>query len=59
MVYGPLGLTPEAALNGTTALHMVALQGGARLLRVHDVAEARQTIRLWELGSGGVGNPLA
>ena len=47
MVYGPLGLGPEAALNGTTALHMVALQGGARLLRVHDVAEAYQTIQLF------------
>ena len=47
MVYGPLGLGPEAALNGTTALHMVALQGGARLLRVHDVAEAHQTIQLF------------
>ena len=50
MVYGPLGLGPEAALNGTTALHMVALQGGARLLRAHDVAEARQTVWLWEMG---------
>ena len=47
MVYGPLGLGPETALNGTTALHMVALQGGARLLRAHDVAEARQTIQLF------------
>ena len=47
MVYGPLGLGPEAALNGTTALHMVALQGGARLLRAHDVAEARQTVQLF------------
>ncbi|MFD2717924.1 dihydropteroate synthase [Hymenobacter monticola] len=47
MVYGPLGLGPEAALNGTTALHMVALQGGAHLLRAHDVAEARQTIELF------------
>jgi len=46
MVYKPLGLGPEAALNGTTALHVLALQGGARLLRVHDVAEARQTIDL-------------
>jgi dihydropteroate synthase len=46
MVYKPLGLAPEAALNGTTALHVLALQGGARLLRVHDVAEARQTIAL-------------
>ncbi|MDO7845444.1 dihydropteroate synthase [Hymenobacter sp. M29] len=47
MVYGPLGLGPETALNGTTALHMVALQGGASLLRAHDVAEARQTIELF------------
>jgi dihydropteroate synthase len=47
MVYQPLNLTPEAALNGTTALHMVALQGGARLLRAHDVAEAHQTIQLF------------
>jgi dihydropteroate synthase len=47
MVYGPLGLGPEAALNGTTALHMVALQGGARLLRAHDVAEAHQTVQLF------------
>ncbi|QKG58144.1 dihydropteroate synthase [Hymenobacter sp. BRD128] len=46
MVYKPLGLGPETALNGTTALHVLALQGGARLLRVHDVAEARQTIAL-------------
>ena len=46
MVYKPLGLGPETALNGTTALHTLALQGGARLLRVHDVAEARQTIDL-------------
>lgn len=47
MVYGPLGLSPETALNGTTALHMVALQGGAQLLRAHDVAEAHQTIQLF------------
>ena len=55
MVYGPLGLGPDAALNGTTALHMVALQGGARLLRAHDVAEAVETIRLWEMVSGEEG----
>ena len=53
MVYKPLGLAPEAALNGTTALHMLALQGGARLLRVHDVPEARQTILLFQNTFGG------
>ncbi len=49
MVHKFLGLTPDAALNGTTALHAWALQGGARLLRVHDVAEARQVVRLHEM----------
>ena len=50
MVYKPLGLGPETALNGTTALHVLALQGGARLLRVHDVPEARQTLALLQAG---------
>jgi dihydropteroate synthase len=47
MIYRTLGIPPEEALNGTTALHMVALQQGAALLRVHDVKEAVETIRLW------------
>ena len=46
MVYGPLGLGPDAALNGTTALHVLALRGGARLLRAHDVTEAQQAVDL-------------
>lgn len=46
MVYKPLGLTPDAALTGTIAVHTMALLNGARLLRVHDVAEAVQTIKL-------------
>lgn len=48
MVYRSLGIAPEDALNGTTALHMVALQQGALVLRVHDVGEAVQVVRLWE-----------
>lgn len=48
MIYRSLGIPPEEALNGTTALHIVALQQGALLLRVHDVAEAVQVVRLWE-----------
>ena len=52
MVHKFLGLTPDAALNGTTALHVWALRGGARLLRVHDVAEAQQVIRLHEMIEG-------
>ncbi|SHJ39669.1 Dihydropteroate synthase [Hymenobacter daecheongensis DSM 21074] len=46
MLYRPLGLTPEAALPGTVAVNTMALLNGACLLRVHDVAEAVQTIRL-------------
>jgi len=49
MICRSLGIPPEEALNGTTALHIVALQQGALVLRVHDVAEAVQVIRLWEL----------
>lgn len=47
MIYKFLKLTPEEALNGTTALQALALENGARMLRVHDVKEAIQTIRLW------------
>lgn len=47
MVWKTLGTTPEQALNGTTALHMAALQQGANILRVHDVKEAMEVVRLW------------
>ena len=48
MIHKTLGITPEEALNGTTALHMLALKGGAQILRVHDVKEAVECARLWE-----------
>jgi dihydropteroate synthase len=48
MIYKTLEVEPEHALNGTTAVHMVALQKGARILRVHDVREATECIRLFE-----------
>jgi len=48
MVYKTLDITPKQALNGTTALHMVALQKGARILRVHDVQPAIECIKLFE-----------
>lgn len=48
MICKVLGVKPENALNGTTALHMVALQQGARILRVHDVREAAEVIRLYQ-----------
>jgi dihydropteroate synthase len=46
MICKPLQISPDHALNGTTALNMVALQQGARILRVHDVREAREAIVL-------------
>ncbi|MEM1328649.1 MAG: dihydropteroate synthase [Bacteroidota bacterium] len=49
MIYKYLDLTPETALNGTTALHMIALQQGTSILRVHDVAAAVECIKLWQL----------
>ena len=48
MVCKTLGVTPEDALNGTTALNMIALQQGANILRVHDVKEAVETVKIWE-----------
>jgi dihydropteroate synthase len=48
MIWKTLGSNPENALNGTTALNMAALLSGANILRVHDVAEAIETIRLFE-----------
>lgn len=47
-VYKTLSITPDEALNGTTVLNTVALQKGASILRVHDVKEAIQAIKLYE-----------
>lgn len=52
MITRLLGVAPQDALNGTTALHMVALQNGANILRVHDVKEAVEVVRIYsQLGS--------
>lgn len=48
MVYKVLGVSPEEALTGSSVLHWAALEKGAQLLRVHDVAAARQVITLWQ-----------
>ncbi|WP_299320673.1 dihydropteroate synthase [uncultured Maribacter sp.] len=48
MIYKTLDITAEQALNGTTALHMVCLQKGAKILRVHDVKEAMECVKLYE-----------
>lgn len=47
MIWRTLKSEPEEALNGTTALNMTALLQGAAILRVHDVKEARECVRLY------------
>lgn len=47
MIYKLLSTTPDNALNGTTAIHMISLMKGASILRVHDVAEAREAVTIF------------
>jgi len=49
MLYKPIDSTAESALNATTAAHTIALMNGANLLRVHDVKEAKEAIRIHQL----------
>ncbi|MBO7145089.1 MAG: dihydropteroate synthase [Salinivirgaceae bacterium] len=49
MIYKLFGITPEQSLSATTALNMHALQSGASILRVHDVPEAVQVVKMWEM----------
>ncbi len=49
MIYKKLDIGTEDALNGTTALNMIALLNGAKILRVHDVKEAVETVKLFNL----------
>lgn len=46
MIYKQLDCTPDEALNGTTALHTVALMKGGHILRAHDVKAAMEAVRL-------------
>lgn len=46
MIYKYLGTTPEESLNGTSILNTMALDRGANILRVHDVKEAVETVKL-------------
>ena len=48
MIYKTLGITPEESLSATQAIHWEALRQGATILRVHDVREAVETIKLFE-----------
>ena len=57
MIYKTLGISAAESLNGTSVLHTIALQQGANILRVHDVAEAREVITLLaKLQSNGLPN---
>lgn len=47
MIYKLLGTTPHEALNGTTVLNTLALSKGATILRVHDVKEAVETVKIY------------
>ena len=49
MIYKSLNIKPEEALNGSTALNMIALLQGASILRVHDVKEAAEAVELYKL----------
>lgn len=46
MIYKLLNLTPEQSLNGTSVLNTMALMNGANILRVHDVREAVECVKL-------------
>jgi len=46
MIWRELGINPDKSLNGTTVLNTLALTGGADILRVHDVKEAVETLKL-------------
>lgn len=49
MICKRLKVNPQNALNGTTAAHVLALEQGAQLLRVHDVKEAKEAIEIWKM----------
>ena len=49
MIYKKFSISPEEALPATQVLHYRALLSGADILRVHDVAEARQTVELYRI----------
>ncbi len=46
MIYKLLNISPEKALNGTSIINTIALKNGADILRVHDVKEAFECIKI-------------
>jgi dihydropteroate synthase len=49
MLYKPLNISPKEALVATSAAHMIALEEGANILRVHDVQAAKQCCQVFNL----------
>jgi len=54
MIYSITGGTAADALNATTALNAIALTKGANILRVHDVKEAVEAVKIWQQVTGGL-----
>ena len=48
MIYNLLDTSAEKALNGTSIAHMIALQNGAKLFRVHDVKQAKECVKIYQ-----------
>lgn len=59
MIYSLLGTTPQDALNGTTVLDTICLLKGADILRVHDVKEAVETVKIVEAMKRNCGGMLS
>ena len=49
MIYKLLDVSPQETLGATMALNLKALENGAKILRVHDVKEAKQIVKLFEI----------
>ena len=58
LIFKVLGSTPQTAENGTTVLNTIALLNGADILRVHDVKNAREAIKLVETYCQSIGKTL-
>ncbi|MEL1244289.1 dihydropteroate synthase [Flavobacterium sp. DGU11] len=58
MIYKLLGTTPQEALNGTTVLNTIALSKGANILRVHDVKEAKETVKIFQISECRFASPV-
>ncbi len=49
MIYKLLNTNPSEGLNGSSVVHLLALQNGAKILRVHDVKEATEVLKIWQM----------